>query len=117
MVKCRICLINSLSLSLSLCLYPDFGKMHFKISQFLKDVPADDLRRLGGALGLSHSKIQRMSESDLAAGVVASWLRKEDEVLTIGKPTLRILATHLKSIGQSGLAHDLVSTNGSCIFR
>ena len=91
--------------------------MHFKISQFLKDVPADDLRSLGGALGISHSKLLRMPESELAAGVVAAWLRKEDEVLTAGKPTLRILATHLKSIGQSGLAHDIFSTNGSCMFR
>ena len=58
-----------------------------------------------------------MSEPELAEGVMAAWLRREDEVLMVGKPTLRILATHLKAIGQGGLAHAILSTNGSCILK
>ena len=89
--------------------------MHSKISRFLQHVPLSDLKRLGGSLGISHSKILRMSEPELAEDLVAAWLRREDTVLEVGKPTLRILATHLKTIGQNGLAHDIISTDGSCI--
>ena len=91
--------------------------MHYKIARFLKDVPANDLRKLGGALGLSRSKILQKPDDELCESLVSSWLRMEDEVLTVGKPTLRVLAFHLKDVGQSGLAHDIVSTNGKCILN
>ena len=58
-----------------------------------------------------------MPEQELAGEVIAAWLRMEDEVLSVGKPTLRILATHLKAIGQGGLAHAILSTNGNCILK
>ena len=85
------------------------------MSRFLRDVPADDLKLLGGALGIDRPKVDRMLEQELAENVVSAWLRMEDQVLTVGKPTLRNLATHLKAIGQGGLAHAILSTNGKCI--
>ena len=91
--------------------------MHFKVSHFLKETPANDLRSLGGSLGISRPKIIQMNEPELAEHVVAAWLRKEDEVLRVGKPTLRLLAAHLKSIGQNGLAHNIIHTNGSCVLK
>ena len=90
--------------------------MYYKITRYLKDVPANDLRKLGGALGLSRSNFLRKSDEKLGESIVSSWLRMEDEVLSVGKPTLRVLANHLKYIGQRGLAHDIVSTNGNCIL-
>jgi hypothetical protein len=91
--------------------------VHFKIFYFLKDVPANDLRQLGGALGLSRPKLIKMPDQELAESMTSSWLRMEDEVLTVGKPTLRILATHLKALGQGGLAHDILSSNGKCVLK
>ena len=91
--------------------------MHYKITRFLKDVPANDLRQLGGALGLSRSKFLRKPDEELCESIVSSWLRVEDEVLTVGKPTLRVLAFHLKDIGQNGLSHAIISTNGKCILN
>ena len=93
----------------------DFRKVHL-VSQFLRDVPPVDLRSLGGSLGVSHSKLLHISDLELAKGVVAAWLRREDDVLEVGKPTLRILATSLKAIGQSGLARDIFSTSGNCVL-
>ena len=90
--------------------------MHHKISHFLKDIPPVDLRSLGGALGISRSKMVRIPDEELAESLVASWLRKEDEVLSVGKPSLRCLATHLKAIGQNGKAHDILSSDGRCIL-
>ena len=69
-------------------------------------------------MGLFHSKTLRMSETDVAHDLVAAWLRKEDDVLNIsGKPTLNTLATHLQSIGQNGLAQEILSTHGECILN
>lgn len=108
-----LCLPESLFLS---HYSTDFRKVHFKVTQFLRDVPPVDLRSLGGSLGVSHSKLLHISDLELAKGVVAAWLRREDDVLEVGKPTLRILATSLKAIGQSGLARDIFSTSGSCVL-
>ena len=59
----------------------------------------------------------RMSETDIADELVAAWLRKEDDVLVVsGEPTLKSLATHLQSIGQNGLAHNILSSSGNCVL-
>ena len=60
------------------------------------------------------SKMLRMS--DLPDDLISAWLREEDHVNEVGKPTLRTLVTHLKNIGQSGLARDILTSNGSCVF-
>ena len=79
---------------------------HFKVSQCLRDLPDDALISLGGALGLSFPKLKRMR--DVPSEMVAAWLRKEDNVLEHGKPTRRLLANALKSIGQNGIANSIL---------
>ena len=61
-------------------------KDHSILCEFLKDMDQRGLRKLGGALGLDYTKLQRMR--DLPEEMVAAWLRGEDRVLnTSGKPT------------------------------
>jgi hypothetical protein len=81
-------------------------KLHFRVSQCLKDLPNEDLITLGGALGLNFPKLKKMR--DLPSEMVAAWLRKEDNVLEFGKPTWRRLVTALKSIGHNGVAGSIL---------
>ena len=85
-------------------------KDHFEITQCLADLPNEILIYLGGALGLRHTKVEKMR--NLPADMVAAWLRKEDDVLKHGKPTWRILANALKSpgIGQNGIADKILNS-------
>ena len=73
------------------------------VSQLLQEMPDDSLTTLGEALGLSYSKLLRMK--NLQDELVAAWLRREDNVTSLGKPvTLRTLAEALQKIGQTGVA-------------
>ena len=81
------------------------------LSKFLKVIPPNDTRSLGGALGISQSKLVKMPDEELTEKLVAAWLREEDNVLSVGKPTLRTLATALKDVGQTGLANDILTGN------
>ena len=73
--------------------------------QFLKDINSSQLRTLGCALGLSYSRLEKITQSDLPNEMIASWLRREDDVLErSGEPTWNTLACKLKEIGQNGVA-------------
>ena len=62
-------------------------------------------------MGISQPKLVKMPNEELTEKLVAAWLREEDNVLFVGKPTLRTLATALKVIGQTGLANDILTGN------
>ena len=66
----------------------------------------DQLRRLGGSLGLRFPTLCRMN--NLPDEMVAAWLRRQEDVLErSGEPTYERLALALEEIGQNGLAQDV----------
>lgn len=78
---------------------------HQDICEALKDLNLSHCVELGGALGLSHNKCKEFSN---IGELVASWLRREDDVLKrYGEPTWSKLADALKRIGQTGICQDI----------
>ena len=86
-------------------------KDHYTVSKYLQELPDKELVSLGGALGLSFPKLRRMKT--MPDDMVAAWLRREDNVLSKGHPSLRILAEALKNIGQNGVAQNILSRDGT----
>ena len=79
---------------------------HFEVIQFLKNLDKRDLKKLGGALGLSYPKLRNMEH--LCEDMVAAWLNKEDKVMEqSGEPSWNSLKTALEKIGQTGLANSI----------
>ena len=61
---------------------------------------------MGGALGLSYSKLRKMTK--YPDDMVAAWLRREDFVMSMsGEPTWRTLVEALRIVGQEGTARDI----------
>ena len=76
---------------------------HYVVTQELKYLSDEGLRRVGGALGLNHPHLKRMK--DLPADIVASWLREDDNILEVsGSPTWASLAKALEDVGHTGVA-------------
>ena len=80
---------------------------HFEVCQSLKNLGSPNIhRRLGGALGLLHPTLKKMTS--FPDDVVAAWLNRQDEVLQhSGEPTWSTLENALRKIGQTGLAEDV----------
>lgn len=77
-----------------------------EVCKFLNDIDQQGLVQLGVALGLFYPKITRMKV--LPEDMVASWLRREDAVLTMsGEPTWKSLVNALESKGQTGIAKNI----------
>ena len=78
-------------------------KYHYQVCSYLKDMEDKHLIELGGALGLSYTKLTRMNH--LPAEMIAAWLRAEDDVqVTSGPPSWDGLVKALRDIGQAGIA-------------
>ena len=76
------------------------------VCKFLNEIDQQGLVQLGVALGLNYPKITRMKV--LPEDMVASWLRREDDVLTTsGEPTWENLVNTLESKGQMGIAKSI----------
>ena len=76
------------------------------MSAHLQDLNDQQLRNVGGALGLSYSIMGKMST--LPEDMVAAWLRREDFVMSMsGEPTWKTLVEALKKVGQGGIAGDI----------
>ena len=67
----------------------------------------DQIKLLGGALGLNAFKLQKMKT--LLEDMVRSWLRKEDDVKKkCGDPlTWEALVKTLRTLGQTGIADEI----------
>ena len=79
---------------------------HFKVTQYLQDLDNDHIIDVGGALGLSFSKLRKMTK--YPDDMVAAWLRREDYVMnSSGEPTWRTLMEALRKVGQEGIARDI----------
>ena len=84
----------------------DLNSDHFKVTQCLQNLDNDQICTVGGALGLSYSKLRKMTK--FPDDMVASWLRREDFVVSkSGEPTLRTLVEALRMVGQEGTARDI----------
>ena len=87
-------------------IFPDLNSDHFKVTKYLQNLDNDHICDLGGALGLSFSKLRRMN--NYPKDMVAAWLRREDRVMTTsGEPTWRSLVEALRGVGQEGTARDI----------
>ena len=73
---------------------------------FLKDMKTSDLDQLGGFLGISYIKRERFQPDSYPKELVASWLRREDDVSI---PSWNVLVDALKEIGQMGIAQKITS--------
>ena len=81
-------------------------KAHFEITSYLKDLPVEQLKKLGGVLGLYYPSLKKMET--YPDDMVEAWLLRQDGVIEVsGEPTFQGLATALEEIGQNGLALDV----------
>ena len=78
-----------------------------EITRYLMKLDTNQIKRLGGELGLSVFNLERMQ--NLPDDLVKAWLRKEDRVReTSGDPlTWEALVRALQRIGQRGIADDI----------
>ena len=78
-----------------------------EIVGYLRTLDANQIRRLGGELGINIFKLEKMTT--LPDDMVKSWLRKEDKVKEkCGDPlTWEALVNALQTIGQNGIADDI----------
>ena len=80
---------------------------HFDVTNYLGELDINQIRSLGGALGLLYPNLKKM-ESPLE-DMVEAWLRKDDNVLTrSGPPTWKSLVKALKDIGNNGIAEKII---------
>lgn len=80
--------------------------------QFLQSIDEAEIRRLGTALGLNYTKLNKMKT--LPDDMVAAWLRREDQVEEMsGMPSWSQLADKLQEIGQTGIATDIKNATGA----
>ena len=87
-------------------IFLDFNSDLFKIAEHLKNLENNHIIAVGGALGLSSSKLRKMYK--YPDDMVAAWLRREDSVMSIsGEPTWRTLVKALRKVGQEGIARDI----------
>ena len=77
--------------------------MHKEVCGYLKVLDREQIRSVGGALGLAYFNLKQMKE--LPGEMVAAWFRKEDYVGE--EPTWRILVEALKQVGQMGVAKEI----------
>lgn len=78
----------------------------FEITKYIKDISEEQLKKLGGALGLLYPTLNKMK--DLLHDMVAAWLLRQDDVREkSGEPTFESLAKALEEIGHKGIACDV----------
>ena len=86
--------------------FSDLNSDHFKVTHYLHNLDKDHICTVGGALGLSYSKLCKMTK--YPDDMVAAWLRREDFVMSMsGEPTWRTLVEALRKVGQEGTARDI----------
>ena len=92
-------------------------KDHFKVIRFLENLDKKDLKKLGGALGLSYPKLRNMHMESLCEDMIAAWLNKEDFVSEkSGDPSWDSLKTALSEIGQAGIANAITEGRATRII-
>ena len=83
---------------------------HFKITEYLRSLNTEDLIRLGGALGLHYTTMEKMKS--LCNSLVLAWLNQQDNVMKrSGIPTWESLIKALRTIGHEGVARAIAKGN------
>ena len=84
------------------------------VGYFIKDLPNEEITRLGITLGLNYVRLCNMtSQPNYYLDVVNSWLRQEDNVEdTSGEPSWETLAWALREIGQNGIRQKIIDARG-----
>ena len=83
---------------------------HFKITEYLRSLNTEDLIRLGWALGLHYTTMEKMKS--LCNSLVLAWLNQQDNVMKrSGKPTRESLIKALRIIGHEGVARAIMKGN------
>ena len=86
-----------------------------EITDYLLDMGKNHIYNLGLVLGLTHTKVTSMKDSDTFRDeVIAAWLRKEDNVTKKGEPSWTVLISALKHrrVGQIGIADKIAKDKG-----
>ena len=81
-----------------------------EVTDYLLDMEKAQLYDLSLVLGLRHSKLKTMMDSNtFRDDVIAAWLRKEDQVPEKGEPSWTVLVDALKHrrVGQTGIANTI----------
>ena len=78
-----------------------------EVVTFLFKLDTNEARRLGGVLGLSMFRLEKMK--NMPDDLVRAWKRKPDEVNSKcpGPLTWEVLIEALEKIGQNGIAEDI----------
>ena len=86
------------------------------ICRYLNKLDRDQIRQLGGELGLSVFNLEKMQ--NLPGDMVRAWLRQQDGVQKKSSDLLtwRVLVVALQKIGQNGVADDIL-TNQVCLLE
>lgn len=85
---------------------------HYRVVRCLKTLNEQNLRELGGALGLSYLKLRDMTPQSLRDEMVCAWLNEEDNVIEqSGEPSWKSLKLALHEIGQNGVAATITQGN------
>ena len=77
--------------------------MHSEVCGYLRILDTEQIRSVGGALGLAYFILEPMTK--LPEQMVAAWFRKEEYVRK--EPTWRTLVEALKTVGQTGVAEKI----------
>lgn len=78
------------------------------ILAYLEELTKKQQLKVGVMLGLSHSRLMRMSDDTLLVDMVHAWLQREDDVIEwSGLPTWDRLAEALQELGHKNIALDI----------
>ena len=81
---------------------------YVQITQHLVQLNYQELIILGVRLGLSYARLRRMGLNSLLNDMVHSWLRMDDDVLSVaGEPSWETLRAALEACGHSGIAFSI----------
>lgn len=74
---------------------------HYEVTTLLEVLTHQEMIKLGGALGLSHSRLRNMTDR---GDMIAAWLRGDDSVNEKSGPSWSNLASALKKNGHTNIA-------------
>ena len=76
-----------------------------RIRPYLRDMTPEELIRLGQALGLNRTSLQRCNPQSLAEDLIHYWIRQDYRVLEeSGDPTWQSLARALRDVELTGIS-------------
>ena len=90
------------------------------ITDYLLFMEKTHIYNLGLVLGLKHTKLKALRDSDsFLDDAISAWLRKEDQVTEKGEPSWTVLINALKHprVGQRGIADKIAKDKGGLCVK